>query len=125
MSTFGKSAGGGRRSARRESLPLPAVVSTIEDSRVVEVVDVSATGARLRGRDLPRAGDAMWLRIEQVRRFACVSWSELGECGVEFDVPLGAHEVVRLRQDVHVATVIAGSMQQMLAMQDWQTGFAR
>ena len=125
MSSFGKRAGGGRRSASREVLPLPAVVSTIDENRTVELVDLSATGARLRAERLPPAGESLWVKIDTLGRFALVVWTDEDECGIEFDVPIHGHEVRRLRQEVQIAIFVAGSMQKMLAMQDWQTGFAR
>jgi PilZ domain len=125
VSVFGNAGGGGRRRASREELPLPAVVSTIQESRVVVLVDLSSTGVRLRGSNLPPEGEALWVKIENVRRFGLVAWSEHGECGVEFDIPIRGHEASRLRKEVQVATLLAGSVQQMLALQDWETGFAR
>ena len=125
MSIFGKRVGGGRRSASREQLPLPAVVSTINERHGVELVDLSATGARLRGPDLPPAGEALWVKIDTLSRFGLVAWSDADECGIAFDVPVRGHELARLRNEVHTATLVAGSVQKMLALQDWQTGFAR
>ena len=125
MSTFGKRAGGGRRAAPRERLPLPAVISTIDERCEIELVDLSATGARLRAPRLPPEGEALWIRIDTLNRFGLIAWSAGGECGIEFDLPLASHDVARLRREVKVATVVAGGVQQMRAMQDWQTGFAR
>lgn len=123
MSAFGKSQGGGRRVARRETAPLFAVYSTVTQSRRAEVVDVSATGVRLRSRELPQAGEALDVTIEAARGFGTVIWSESGECGIAFDEPLTPEEVAVLQQ--RVAQMAALPEQVRAALEDWMTGFAR
>jgi hypothetical protein len=125
MHQFGKCGGGGRRRARREDLPMPALVSTISDNRVLALVNLSSTGARLRGSKLPPKGEAMSLKIDYVRAFGVVAWSRNGECGVEFDSPIQSFEVRRLRGEVKSATLSGGGVEQQLALEDWETGFAR
>ena len=72
MSTFGKAQGGGRRSAPREGVPLIAIFTTITRSHRALVVDISATGVRLRGDELPQKGEALDINIEDVRAFGIV-----------------------------------------------------
>ena len=62
--TFGKQGGGGRRGAPREAAPLLAVYTTVTKSHEVVLVDVSSTGARLRGPNLPEAGDELFVSVE-------------------------------------------------------------
>ena len=104
---------------------MPAVVSTVEESRAVVLVDLSATGARLRGRELPRAGESLWVKIDSVRRFGLVCWSTGRECGVEFDDAILPFELSRLRSEIKRATLTSGPLDRRLAQQDWETGFAR
>lgn len=125
MSVFGKCGGGGRRRASREPMPLPAVVSTVDESRALELVDLSATGAKLRGRNLPEKGEAMWVKIEDIRRFAMCIWTSGRDCGVEFDTPIDGFDVERVRCQARVATLSSGSLMEQLAMEDWESGFAR
>jgi hypothetical protein len=125
MGLFGKSGGGGRRQASRETLRMPALVSTVELTRMAVLADVSATGARLRGSGLPSAGESVSLRMDCVRAFGIVAWSEAGQCGVEFDPPLPEFEVERLRREVKVATLTSAGLEATLALQDWSSGFAR
>jgi hypothetical protein len=125
MRTFGRCGGGGRRAASREKMPIPAVVSTVEESRAVTLVDLSATGARLSGRGLPPKGEAMWVKVDNVRRFGVVAWSTPNECGVEFDAQILPYEVARLKSEAKIATLTSGGIDLKQAMQDWESGFAR
>ena len=125
MQIFGKKIGGGRRTAARERLPLPAVISTSENSVVAELVDLSRTCARLRGEHLPPAGATLSLRLECVRAFGTVAWSTELECGVAFDSELSRFELNRLRREVTVAAVIWNSVDERLAARDWRYGVAR
>jgi hypothetical protein len=125
MKAFGKCDGGGRRHASREHLQFPALVSTIQDDRVLVLVDLSSTGARLRGPDLPPVGEAVSLKVDYVRAFGTVAWLNGGECGVDFDSPIQSFQIARLSERVKVATFTAGGVEQQLGLQDWLTGFAR
>lgn len=125
MRVFGRKFGGGRRTAAREKLPLPAVVSTIENSVVAELVDLSSTGARLKGHHLPGTGATISLRLDCVHTFGAVVWSTEMECGVLFDAELSSFELNRLRREVKVAAVVWNSVDERLAARDWRYGVAR
>ncbi|HKP34960.1 MAG TPA: PilZ domain-containing protein [Sphingomicrobium sp.] len=125
MGLFGKSNGGGRRRASREAVPMPALVSTVQQTRMAVLADVSATGARLRGANLPGAEEPVSVRMDCVRAFGIVAWSEAGECGVEFEPPLPEFEVERLRREVKVAALTSDGLEETLALEDWSSGFAR
>ena len=103
MVAFGKCKGGGRRSAARAAAPLIAVYTTLNQSRSALLVDVSATGARLRAEHLPQMGDEMFLSVDKVRAFGRVIWSDSGDCGVAFDEPLAPDEEQLLRARVEAA----------------------
>ena len=120
MIAFGKKFGGGRRTEAREKLPLPALVSTIENSIVAELVDLSSTGAKLRGSGVPATGAVVSLRLDCVRAFGTVAWSRGDECGISFDVSLASFELNRLRREVSVASVMWRSVDERIAARDWQ-----
>ena len=123
MTMFGKRAGGGRRSAPREETPLVAVFSSITQSGRATVVDLSATGVRLRGENLPKVQEVVELIIDGVRAFGAVMWSEYGECGIEFDPPLSPREMHSLR---HTVARMAGLPPELRsAFDDWMIGIAR
>ena len=125
MRAFGKSNGGGRRGAARRLAPLPAVFMTIGRSAKAGVIDISCTGIRLRGRDLPPRGEEMELKVEEVRVFGIVAWVEDNECGVAFDAPLMPFEVDRLRRKAGVPRLAALSMEDRLALESWLVGASR
>jgi len=125
MPMFGKRIGGGRRRASREKLPLPAMLSTIDNYHMAMVVDLSDTGARVKGDKLPSSGLPISIKLDCVRAFGVVAWSTGTECGVAFDEPLSKFEFERLRREVKLASLSWRSVDEKLASEDWATGIAR
>lgn len=125
MPLFGKRVGGGRRRASREQLPLPAMLSTIESYDMATVVDLSSSGARMRGDNLPKVGQIICLKLDCVRAFGTVTWSNSGECGLAFDEPLSKFELERLRREVKLASMAWRSVEERHASDDWSSGIAR
>jgi PilZ domain len=125
MPMFGKRIGGGRRKASRETLPLPAMLSTIDNYHMATVVDLSSSGARMRGDMLPDAGQSVAIKLDCVRAFGVVAWSNGGECGVAFDEALSRFELERLRREVKLASLAWRSVDEKLASEDWASGIAR
>lgn len=123
MSTFGKRQGGGRRRAEREHLPLIAIFTTRTRSHAAALVDLSATGARLRGTDLPAPDEDLMLNVEGLSAYAVTRWCRLGFCGVEFEVPLSPAQIASLEGRVRAARGLAPEL--MAAMEDWTVGLAR
>lgn len=116
---------GGSRKAVRAELVLRAVVMTVTDTLSVDLLDISKTGARLRGPDLPADGHELIALLGGLEAFARVIWTEADECGIQFDFPLS---------DRAVATIEAARVPVMpdnleadaiLAASDWQNGLAR
>lgn len=124
MRSFGRAVGGGRRRASREPLPIPAVVSRIEQRQVAAIVDFSSTGARLQGSHLPPVGEPVSLTIDCVRAYGTVAWSDDDLCGVAFDAPLPRFEVERVRREA-TATLAFSTIEEKLAVDDWMSGVAR
>src|SRR5215217_4352080 len=88
MSNFGKCQGGGRRRAARGKFPCLVVYRTLLRSDSAFLIDVSQTGARLRGEALPGVDEDLVLNIEGQTAFATVAWSDGRNCGLDFDDPL-------------------------------------
>ena len=61
---------------------------TLDRSRSVVVEDLSPTGARLRGKDLPQDGDELLIKVGLLTVLASVAWSSRDECGITFEHPL-------------------------------------
>jgi hypothetical protein len=125
MRAFGRSNGGGRRSASRALAPLPAVFMTIARTDTAAVIDISCSGVRLRGRGFPSRCDEMELKVEEVRVFGIVAWAEDDECGVAFEAPLMPFEVDRLRRKAGVPRLATLSVEDRLALETWLVGDAR
>ena len=123
MGAFGKSAGGGRRSAARASAPLMAVLTTLIRSRSAVLVDVSSTGARVRATDLPAMGDEVIVHIDRVEAFGSVVWSDSGECGIVFDPPLDPDDEDYLRNLVAAARGLPPDIR--AAFENWVVGAGR
>jgi hypothetical protein len=123
MSSFGKRKGGGRRSAARLSAPLIAVVTTFRESRSAVLVDVSSTGAKLRGRNLPAVSEDLFVTIDGTMAFGTVAWEDGDERGVAFDEPLRPGDEARLRDKVAHSRGLPPEFRQ--AFEDWTQGLAR
>jgi hypothetical protein len=123
MTVFGKREGGGRRHAERESVPLIAVFTTRTRSHSAVVADLSNTGARLRGSDLPAPGEDIIVNVEGLSAFATVIWSRLGFCGIAFEACLTQPQIWSLEQQARTARGLTPEVQ--AARDDWTGGMAR
>lgn len=81
----------------RASAPVPALLSTQANDHAAVLLDLSRTGARLSGVCLLAEGQQVTFRAEGVRAFGEVVWINGHDCGVEFDTPIAADEVKRVR----------------------------
>lgn len=123
MAVFGKRTGGGRRLDKRVSAPLTAQLSTLTKTFQAVLVDLSATGARLQGGDLPVQNQDLYFSAGRLRTVATVQWRRKTECGIRFCEPLLQAEVVSLRSEVADAAGLPPQMR--AALEDWVAGFAR
>jgi hypothetical protein len=105
---FGKRIDGldGRRKALREEVVLAASALSLESSRAVVVTDVSGTGAKLIGRELPPQSTSVLISVGDVELFATVIWAGRGECGVTFDTPLDEGLVKRIKSEARWSKVM-------------------
>jgi len=123
MIAFGKRKGGGRRSAARSTAPLIAVFTTCARSRSAIIADVSSSGVRLRGPDLPKMGEDLVVAMETVEAFGSVVWSDHGECGIAFDQPLALESEQLLQSKVRLARELPLDIQ--AAFDNWIIGSGR
>ena len=98
MSSFGKREGVGRRSTARAAPPLSGLLTTLHGTRLAVVIDVSATGAQVRGEDLPPKWTDLFINLEGVVAFATVRWADGDRRGIEFDAPLHPDDEQLLHQ---------------------------
>jgi hypothetical protein len=80
-----------RRRAPRAAVSLEASVVTISDYQYYEIVDLSATGAKMRGPPPPPLGKTALFRLDRFQALCRTVWAEGELCGVRFDelVPPG------------------------------------
>jgi hypothetical protein len=97
MVTFGTSQARGRRSVPRATAPLIAVLATGAAHHSAELIDLSRTGARLKGAAFPAEGADFVFHAGKVRAAAEVIWIDGEQCGVAFDTPIAGAEVNRIR----------------------------
>lgn len=125
MRGFGKSRGGGRRSSARSPMPMLAVIMTVTKTRNMVVADLSCTGIRLSGDDVPQKGELLEIRLDKVGAFGVVVWSARGQCGVAFEPPLREFDVETLRQRTGRASLSKMSPEDRQALDEWLLGVSR
>jgi hypothetical protein len=104
---------------------MPVLIVTVGWSGGAALLDISATGARLGGKNLPSADQGFVLKINKVEAFATVAWVADHMIGIAFDEPLQDGQVRALQQEVRDARLTGLTPDEQLAMQDWSVGVAR
>lgn len=104
-------------------MPLVAIVTTLKHKRSSVVIDVSATGARLQGPDLPRTSEELFVTVDGIIAFGVVAWEAGEERGIAFDPPLDAEDERILRERAAQSRGLTPEMS--AALDDWSVGFAR
>lgn len=95
-----------RRRASRRSIFVAGSAVTIQGSKSVVVENLSAGGAKIRGRYLPRKGKQILIWMEGLDVLGSVAWASNDECGVRFDVALEAEALTCLEEQA-VGTIFA------------------
>ena len=127
MRGFGKrlDGPGGRRAAARQPVLLNAGLMTLQDSRVVTLIDVSKTGAKMRSAVALSLGQSIWLKIRPTDIFGTIAWIDGDHAGVAFDEPLTDANVRSLQARGRIVVVAGLSLDQQLGAEDWQAGLMR
>lgn len=92
-----------RRSSRRRRVFLSARLATPAAEFPVHIRDISATGARIEGADLPRAESTIVLKRGAFTGFGRLVWVEGGVGGIEFDEPLEEDELLESLKGIPAA----------------------
>lgn len=124
MDKFGKRVDGieGRRAAVRQTVSMPASMFSLEHSRVVIVEDISTTGAKLTGDDLPKLGEDVWIKAGPVDAFGTVVWADEFVCGVTFEEPLSASEDNFIQAEARMMSLTKLTAAEREALADWRSG---
>jgi hypothetical protein len=115
----------GRRAEPRAYLLLPASTQALSGHRHVTLLDVSRTGARLQGADLPEPGKDILIKCVGIEAFGTVAWAVRNRCGIHFDEPLGGRDLVALRHIASSAERSEMTLEERQAAADWANGLAR
>lgn len=101
MNNFGSRVDGirGQRRAERASVLLPAAVVTLSAYQFPELLNISRTGAKLRGQPLPPKGTVALFKTDGIQALCRVMWVDHELCGVRFDEPLSDKIFHRLQRD--------------------------
>jgi len=114
----------GRRSEPRAYLVLPASTEALSGHGEVTLLDVSRTGARLEGRNLPWGGKEVILKCGRIEAFGRVIWAASGRCGLDFDEQLGGRDLVALRALASQRDESKMTYAERQAAADWASGLA-
>src|SRR5690348_1219785 len=87
----------GRRAQPRASILLPGSVEAINGSNRISLMEVSLTGARIKGPNLPTVGKDVVLTCGQVDAFGTIIWASANRRGIQFDEPISTKQLVALR----------------------------
>ncbi len=123
MIAFGRAYGGGRRDGPREAAPLSVVMTTVTKSYTGALVDLSATGARLRCDDIPATGVELFMTAGRIKTFCTVRWTSELEFGVQFYEPLLQADIISVRREAAAGIGFDPSLR--AAVDDWVIGVAR
>ena len=86
-----------RRKSKRDPMGIQVSLHSITQSRVALLLDVSTTGARIRGNELPGVGKDVLLKIAGVELFGTFVRTEGRDSAMTFDRPIGHRELEKLR----------------------------
>lgn len=98
-----------RRRSLRRSVMLNARLSTSSGSYPVRIRDVSATGARIDGAELPAPGLSVLLTRGSFRAYGELRWVEDGIGGVEFEEPLDEDRMIEALNGLRPASATAAA----------------
>ena len=127
MRVFGKRNDGvtGRRKQARKRTLLPVVIKSFSRLTSVDLLNVSETGARLRGTGFPPVHPGILIRAQEEEAVGPVVWLRGGMCGVHFDEPLSRLAVHNLEHASDLCIRANVSPSEQIAAADWASGYAR
>ena len=115
----------GRRSDPRAYVLLPALAEALSGRRNVRLLDLSRSGAKLEGADLPSVGKDIVLRCAGLDTFGTIVWAEAEQCGISFDEQIRLRDLVRLRDVAFAIDESDFTAEEIEAAADWKNGLAR
>lgn len=87
-----------RRRVARAPVVLPASVVTLSAYQYLDVVNLSSSGAKLRGSPVPEIGKTAMFRLEGYQLMCKVVWTKNDLCGIRFDEPIPPRVLAHYRE---------------------------
>lgn len=115
----------GRRTEPRACIFVTGTTEALSGRGSVTILDVSTTGARVQGRDLPGVGRDIVLRCGDLEAFGKTSWAASDRCGIQFYDPIPGRHVLKLRQLSDAIEDSSMTPEEIQAAADWANGLAR
>ena len=116
---------GGHRRALRNSIMVRVAMSSRMHSQSVDLIDLSQTGAKLRGPGLPGKGQDVMINVGDLDALGKIVWRDDGQCGVLFDIALTESALAAVQLERGPSTLANLSHEELLAVGDWLGGLAR
>ena len=116
---------GGHRQAVREQIMIRAAMMTMTDTIGIDLLDLSKSGAKVRGAALPAPGQEVVVLLGRVEAFGSVIWRDGDQCGVHFDCPLSDRALSQIESERGPAALAGIAGEEALAAADWLNGIAR
>ena len=116
---------GGARRAVRDEMMIRASIMTTMDSVSVDLLDLSKSGARLRGNALPAPGQEVLVLLGRLDAFGTIVWRDYDQCGVHFDVQLSDQAVSIVQAESGPSSLGHIRGEERLAASEWLNGLAR
>jgi len=105
-----------RRRAPRAAVSLEASVVTMSEYTYFELIDLSATGAKMRGPKPPTLGKTALFRLDKFQSLCRVAWIDGEYCGVRFDELIPPGVLAQFRDSGTTATVAILATDDMLGI---------
>ena len=112
-----------RRRSPRASVLLPASVVTMDAYQYLELLNLSATGAKLRGTTIPAVGKQAMFRLDHFQVLCKILWAKDNVCGVRFDEVIPPRVLAHFK-DAGTATVGMLTPDEQQAIDQWTKGEA-
>ena len=116
---------GGHRRAVREEVMIRAAVMTTTDTIGVDLLDISKSGVKLRGRNLPAPGQEVVVLLGRLEAFGSIVWRDEDQCGIHFDVALSDRALSIVESERGPSSLAGIGGEELLAASDWNNGLAR
>ncbi|HEY0164290.1 MAG TPA: PilZ domain-containing protein [Sphingomicrobium sp.] len=111
-----------RRRAPRASVLLPASVVTMSAYQYLEVVNLSPTGAKLRGSPRPEVGKTAMFRLDGFQLLCKIVWAKDDLCGVRFDELIPPRVLAMFRDAGNTAKLGMLTPAEQQAAEEWAAG---